>query len=908
MLRHPLLLIAVAFAAGIASAPRFHLRATEQMILLTLCFVAGVVLHRMDRLLAGQSFVLLAFFLCGTFLAAADKEWLPPNHLEHLARDGAVETGQPLEITGWARTSSTARPGRETFDLEITAVVQDGTTHPARGGIRVYYYLDPELPASLAIPYGARLRLKLRNLRRPRNFGNPGSYDYVSAMHRDRIHFTAILREPADRAVLPGRAGTWWRSAVYGLRTRFLRNLDTLLADSPAPLAVLKAMLLGDDNWLTPRTETAFQKSGTYHVLVISGWNVAALAIPLLWLLGRLRIPAGLASVVVMAAVIIFTFLAEADIPVARAALMFLLYLLARHLYRDRALLNSIAAAALILLILHPSDLWDWGFQLSFLAVLVLVGVSLPLVEWWITPFRAAAKSVDDAEQDSRFSPRQVQFRGDLRVLLDRVISPAPSPTPSPAHPPARAESRQDPDPDPDHSPGRHAGPHPVRWRRAALSRAVHGGLQVAEAALFTAVIQIGFALVTALYFHRVTWSGFFANLLILPLASLIVLLGMAVLLVSLLWWPAAEAGAVLLGWLAAALEGIAEWSAGFAYLNARVPAPPGWLSIVFLCLLLAAAFAVARRSRWVWAPALGLLAVCLLLTAPPWQPDLVKDEPEVTVLDVGQGDSIFVAFPNGETMLVDGGGDIPFPGATPRRQFVGESVVSSYLWTRGIQRLDYVVLSHDHWDHFGGLQAVFDNFEVGEFWIGPDPADRDMEWLRERARGSGAKVIHTTSDIIREVGGVEVGVLSPAPDWAPRRVSNDDSIVLRLTMGRRSILLPGDIERRIERLLAEGPPAQGSVQSPLQSDVLKVPHHGSRTSSTPEFLRRVRPAFGIISVGAFGRFGHPHEQVLAALRENNIRIYRTDRDGAVGVRTDGNRLRITAYRDSLRPWPRFYY
>jgi competence protein ComEC len=141
--------------------------------------------------------------------------------------------------------------------------------------------------------------------------------------------------------------------------------------------------------------------------------------------------------------------------------------------------------------------------------------------------------------------------------------------------------------------------------------------------------------------------------------------------------------------------------------------------------------------------------------------------------------------------------------------------------------------------------------------------------------------------------------VLSPPSGWMPKRVSNNDSVVLRLTYGGRSILLPGDVEARMERRLVE----EGAD---LASDVLKVAHHGSRTSSTPEFLSRVAPRFGVISVGAFKRFGHPNDDVLAALATAGIRMYRTDRDGAVTISTDGRRLDVTAYRDALKPWPAF--
>ena len=691
-------------------------------------------------------------------------------------------------------------------------------------------------------------------------------------MHRQRILLTGLVRDPLELQVLPDRSGSRWPSYLYALRSRLLENLDRLYSNDNAPTgesAVLKAMLLGDDNWLDGATEKAFQNSGTYHVLVVSGWNVWALALPLLWVASRLRVPQWLGTLLVASAVVGFALLAQGGASVARAALMFLLFLVARLFYRQNALLNSTAAAALILLLLHPSDLRDSGFQLSFFAVLVLGAIALPLVEWTVLPYRRALQHLEDREQDRLLRPNQLQFRQDMRVLLDYLCPPSRDP---------RQLSH---------------------WLRAGLSHSGVTLLWLAEGVLFTLVVQAGFTLLMSGSFHRVTWSGLFANLLILPLASAIVLIGMPVLLLSLVWWPLASGLGVVLGGITLALQSVASWAAQFSSLNLRVPAPPVWLWLSFLILLIATAVLVGRRSRWVWAPSAALGMLCVVLTIAPYAPRTASGRLELTVLDVGQGDSLFVTFPQGQTMLIDAGGAIPVPGSPPPRFDVGEDVVSSYLWSRNIQRLDYVVLTHDHVDHYRGMKSVLANFPVGEFWIGPDPGDRDMEWLRAEAQRAGARIVHPQEGERRAIGGVQVAVLSPPPGWAPKRVGNDDSIVLRLSYGARHILLPGDVEARMERHLLQ-------EDLPLASEILKVAHHGSKTSSTPAFLERAAPRFGIISVGAFSRFGHPHAETLEALRVAGVRTYRTDQDGAVTASTDGNRLELTAFRDSLHPWPRF--
>ena len=871
MTRSPLLPIAASFAAGIAAAPHFYLTASEQIALISLAAAAAAVLTSMRRDGLASVVCLWGFLLCGTFFAAAEHAYLPPNHIELLARHGQIQIGQRAEVTGWVRSPSERRPGSEIFDLEATGVRQDGRAIPASGTIRIYYFPGKNHPPSLGVAYGTRLALSLSDLRRPRNFLTPDAFDFESYIHRQGIYLTGLIHGPEDLTVLPGRGGMRWRAAIYRLRESFLASLPRLFPASAGKAeegAILKAMLLGDDNWLSPGTEAAFQASGTYHVLVVSGWNVFAFAIPLLWLVARLRLPVWLGNSLVAVAVAVFALLAEGGASVTRAALMFVIYLAARTLYREKAALNSIAAAALILLALDPSELWDGGFQLSFFTVLVLAGVAVPLINWIIVPYRRALQHLEDRERDLMIEPAQIQLRDDCRVLLDALCGAASK------------------------SSGR-------RWLRAGLGWSGYGALWVVEGLLFASLIQLGLVLVSVMYFHRVTWSGIFANFLVLPLASGIVLIGLPLLFVSLFWWRAATWGAVLLGWATDLLKWMAQHAARWELLNRRVPAPPEWLAILFLVSLAVFAVLLARHSRWSWAAAMALVALCATLTLAPYSPDLPPGKLELNVIDVGQGDSLFVSFPNGSTMLVDGGGEIPIPGSPPPRMDVGESVISSYLWSRRIQKLDYVVLTHDHWDHMGGLESVLNNFRVGELWLGPDPGDRSMNWLRAIAASRGTRNVQVQAGIKKTIDGVTIEVLMPPVDWAPKRVSNNDSVVLRLGMHDRHYLLAGDVESPMERRLA------GSDRT-LASDVLKVAHHGSRTSSTAAFLDRVAPQLGIVSVGAFKRFGLPNQEALDRLAAANVRVYRTDLDGTTTVSTDGHRIEVSSYRQSLHRWPRF--
>jgi competence protein ComEC len=258
-------------------------------------------------------------------------------------------------------------------------------------------------------------------------------------------------------------------------------------------------------------------------------------------------------------------------------------------------------------------------------------------------------------------------------------------------------------------------------------------------------------------------------------------------------------------------------------------------------------------------------------------------------MLDVGQGDATLLEFPGGEAMLVDGGGFVGGSLDTGRR------VLLPVLRARRRRRLDVVALSHPHPDHFSGLQSLVEQCEVGEFW---DTGQGEREGagplyakLLKTLRSRGVRV-RRPDELCgqpRTFGGARVEVLGPCPTFVPGRPANDNSLVLRIDHGQRSFLLVGDAEQAQEtELLASG--------ASLGADVLKVGHHGSRTSTSPEFLAQVGPRFATLSCGVRNRFGHPDPQTLANLRHAGTLALRLDRMGQVEFVSDGSLLRVRAF------------
>jgi competence protein ComEC len=218
--------------------------------------------------------------------------------------------------------------------------------------------------------------------------------------------------------------------------------------------------------------------------------------------------------------------------------------------------------------------------------------------------------------------------------------------------------------------------------------------------------------------------------------------------------------------------------------------------------------------------------------------------------------------------------------------------VVSPYLWSRRIRHLDYAALTHGHSDHMGGLSAILDNFRPRALWIGAEPESPEWRVVRQHAAADHVPIValNRTAGAIC-IGGARVRVLAPSPDYVPGDIAtNDDSLVLEITYGRRSILLTGDAEKPIEYDLVAN-----AQLHPVT--LLKVGHHGSRTSSSEELLNQIAPQFAIISDGYKNQFHHPHPDVLARLAEHHTAVFRTDQRGLITFRTDGDRVEIETYR-----------
>ena len=718
------------------------------------------------------------------------------------AADVAALHGTRAWVRGTVVEVSTRGDDGARLLIEVGAARRGPEWQPANGGLQ------------LGIEHAGRPWSRgdgiaaLVGVRVPRNFGNPGEFDYRAFLARRGVSATAFVRDDRDlvRAPAAGEGPSplaRWRAATAAALRATL---------PPADAAIAAALLIGDMDGLSDEQRTRYARAGVSHVLSISGLHVglvaAAAYAAVRRLLGRserllltLSVPK-LAMAGSLAPLALYGAIAGSNVATVRAELMAALVAGGLLLDRPREWLAPLAAAAGLIMLARPGAAADISFQLSFLAVLAIV-LGVPRVTaWW------------DAWEEAR---------------LIRLRSPR------------------------------------WRWLRwMVLSQAVTVCAVVATAPL------------TAWHFNQISLVAPIANLIVVPLLGVVTVAAGLLGTAAVALWPAAAPPLfALVGVAIRVADAATAWLAAWPWSAVRTPTPT--LLELALCYGALAAPLLPRRRLQ-----LAALACCLAALAADAGWWLVERHAagvlRLTFVSVGQGDCTVIEFPGSQVWVVDGGG---LAGA---RLDVGERVVAPVLWRRKILRLDALVLSHADYDHFGGLTFLAEAFAPRRLWWNGRPGSGASFAALQRALAK-AHVQRETpaADTAVDVDGVAVRVLHPAAGAGGS--DNDRSLTIQLRYGPTAVLLPGDVEAAGEATMA------ARWGTGLRSAVLKVPHHGSATSSTPVFLDAVAPRLAVVSVGADNRFGFPAAAVAHAYRARGAALWRTDRDGAVtvGIGRDGS-------------------
>jgi len=812
MRNRPAVKVLIPYLAGIVIADRFDFSPMYLWILSAVFMVSVFVAYKRNWFSSSSALIVLFLLFIGFF--RYEIGMIPPAGIEEMLY-------QQVKVQGVVIKSQKERSGGSSLIVKGKARSLSDPSMAMSGkiSIRSWEEIFPQRYGDLVEIEGL--------LSQPRLPRNPGAFDYRKYLARRGIFATMNLEDilgvqPVgiggnfflrwlDR--LRGRMGSVIDNAMPSEGTAILtlniphKLLFKIVPSTFESAPFLKEMILGDRAALSPEARQAFIRTGTVHVLVVSGLHVGIIAgwafLVCNWIgkMFRLRTKS-ISYILVIPVVLCYAMMIGFQSPIVRASILVILFVTATIMDRDRDLFNLLAVAALCILVYRPGAIFDAGFQLSFGVVASIVY----LMPYW-------------------------------EKLLARI--------------------RND------------------RWTRRLLYRILQS-IAVSWSA------QIGAMLIIAHTFKRTSLTGFAVNPIVVPPVGIIVPIGLATCITDLI----RHSLATLLGYINHILIYLislpVNYFSGLQWSDIPVRGFSFWHLVFSIALIvfITNLSSLLKQKRRLLISSAALAATFIWAAALSYDGHVLK----ATCLDVGQGDSIFVDLPNGRNILIDGGlYSVKFD--------TGKRVVAPFLQYEGVRRLDLVVSTHPHNDHAGGLTYLVQNednvnFRIGEVITGSyGLTTPTFQELRSRLDRKGIEYQDAQVGSVFRNDELHVEVVGPQyPDLSGDEDSrmNNNSVVLRITYKGVSFLLASDIGEEFERKLIDS-------GRDIRAQVLKVPHQGSKSSSSWEFLRAVQPSIGIISVGR-NFFGHPSRLILGRYRWLGIKTYRTDERGAITVVTDGRR------------------
>jgi competence protein ComEC len=800
-------------------------------LLLILILLLAASIKKSDKLIA--ILVILSLFLLGVL--NVNMYLYQDNGPKHIINYVGKEK---LILEGVICENPEKSPDRTVLTVSASRLISDNADTRVEGLVLL------NVEGRQEFKYGDAIRFKTR-LKVPHNFQNPGGFDYVKYLRYKGVMVRGFIKDAATIVTLRENQGNIFKLHLEGFRA-YLKKF--IMENSSSPEGeIIQAMILGDQKEVPKDVMENFNKTGTTHIIAISGFNIGIIAF-LSFIVIRLIMKSStylllrfnifkVSTIFAIVPVIIYTFIAGMGISVIRAAIMAVTFMIAIILGKDRDLYNSLVLAALIILAISPPSLFDVSFQLSFMAVWAIL---------FITPRLAMMIPDVDREEMSRYRVWAMKIYRSIVMFIIVSLS-----------------------------------------------------------------ATLGTLPLIVFYFNRVSTVVLLSNLFIVPVLGIIAIPVCTALIIAA---PLSQGLALVFlaisSFLVKVSISMVDFFASFPGSSFFLSTPTFIeISAYYLFLIVAVKLIDAWKKKesdtaenrsflspyWFGVAAAALAFFFVIDAIYLYVKDKATKNLVVTAIDVSQGSSALVRLPGGKKILVDGGGmyDNSFD--------IGKYVVAPFLWHERIRHIDIVVLTHPHPDHLNGLIYILSNFNVNEVWTNGEMAESDtyidfMKIVTEK-NITHRLMSERVGDIT--INNVTISILNPAGTIAlkndlPRQFdkTNDDAIVMKIAMGKVSVLLPADISEPSELRII-------NAHKDIRSQVLFAPHHGGFTSSTVPFLNRVQPEIAVISCGRDNVYKDPHPDVLTRYFRQGTKVFRTDINGAINITTDGTNVAYNVFADS---------